>query len=297
MRRVGLFGLLLIILPLALMVGCAHYPYPLKEFKDADMAIKEAEKVGAPAVNPQDVAAAKAEVKTAYDIYRACRNEEAKKHLAKAIELANKRMTNQAPVAMITGPVTALVDEVVYFSGEKSYDPEKQPLKYEWTFGDGTTAQGAVASHSWKKAGAYPVTLKVTDDQGLSGTAVHNIKVSPKEPEKRFISLSNTVLFDFDKSVIKPAAKEILDDVAATMMKDPSLKATLEGHTCWIGTEAYNMGLSKRRAMAVHDYLVKKGVDKARLSAKWYGESKPVADNKTKDGRIRNRRTDIILDK
>ena len=57
------------------------------------------------------------------------------------------------------------------------------------------------------------------------------------------------------------------------------------------------MGLSKRRAMAVYTYLVKKGVDKSRLTTKWYGESRPVADNKTKEGRARNRRTDIVINK
>ncbi len=297
MRRVGLVGLLVLIIPIAFMVGCASYPYPLQEFKNADMAIKDAEKVGPPKVNPADVQAAKAEVEIAYDIYRQCRTEEAKKHLAKAIELANKRMMNQAPVAIITGPTSVGVDEVVYFSGEKSYDPEKKPLVYEWTFGDGAKSQGAVASHSWKKAGEYTVGLKVTDDQGMTGDAVLNVRVTPKEAEKRFITLSNTVLFDFDKSAIKPAAKEILDDVANTLKKDMSLKATLEGNTDSIGTDAYNMGLSKRRAMAVYNYFVKKGVDKARLSAKWYGESRPVADNKTKEGRARNRRTDIVINK
>lgn len=297
MRKSGLLKILVLILPIAFMIGCATYPYPLQEFKDADMAIKNAEKTGAPEVNPADVQAAKDQVKLAYEVYVACRTEEAKKILAKAIELANKRYMNQGPTAVIEGPMSAKVDEVIYFSGEKSTDPEKGTLMYAWAFGDGTSAQGAVASHSWAKAGKYPVSLKVTDAQGLSDTAETMVNVSPSKMEKQFITMGNTVLFDFDKSVIKPAGKDILDDIAITLNKDKELKIQLDGYTDWIGTEAYNMGLSKRRAYAVYNYLVKKGIDKSRFTVKWHGENDPVATNKTKEGRARNRRTEITLTK
>ena len=289
-------GLLLVVLPALFLAGCASYPYALKEFKDADMAIQEAEKVGPPQVDPANVEAAKAKVKDAYDVYRVCRTDDAKKILAEAIALANKRgMANQGPVAIISGPVSVAVEEIAYYSGEKSYDPEKGALVHAWDFGDGATAQGATASHSWAKAGMYEVKLTVTDEGGLSDTA--KLMVNVAMPEKKFISLSNTVLFDFDKSNIKPPAKVILDDIAGMMQKDPALKATLGGNTDWIGTEKYNMGLSKRRAYAVYNYLVKKGVDKSRFTVKWYGETRPVADNRTAEGRARNRRTDITLEK
>ena len=297
MRRVCMVGLLLFVLPAFFLAGCAsYYPYALQEFKDADMAIKEAEKVGPPQVDPANVEAAKAKVKEAYDVYRVCRTEQAKKILAEAIALANKRgMANQGPVAIINGPVSVAVEEIAYYSGEKSYDPEKSALVYAWDFGDGATSQGAVASHSWAKPGMYEVKLTVTDEGGLSDTA--KLMVNVGAPEKKFISLSNTVLFDFDKSNIKPPAKVILDDIADMMKKDPALKATLGGNTDWIGTEQYNMGLSKRRAYAVYNYLVKKGIDKSRFNVKWYGETRPVADNRTAAGRARNRRTDITLEK
>ena len=297
MRKLGLVGLLLVILPVAFIVGCASYPYPLQEFADADMAIKDAEQVGTPKVNPADVEEAKAEVKTAYAIYRSCRNEEAKKHLAKAIALANKRAAAQGPVAVITGPAEAVVGEEVYYSGEKSYDPDNEPLTYKWSFGDGNMADGSSAFHTWRSSGAFDVKLKVADPSGNSDTAIQKVHVSPRAAEKKFITLSNTVLFDFDKSVIKPDAKVILDDVANTMMQDTAFNALLEGHTDWTGPDAYNMGLSKRRAYAVNDYLVAKGVDGSRFTAKWYGERKPAADNKTKAGRAQNRRTEITLSK
>jgi len=297
MRKIGLIGMLLMVLAVAFVVGCASYPYPLQEFKDADMAIKEAEKVGAPQVSPADVEEAKAEVKVAYDIYRACRNDEAIKHLMKAIELANKRMMGQGPVAVISGPENVAVGEVAAYSGEKSYDPDNQPLTYIWDFGDRGTAQGATASHSWENTGVFAVKLIVTDPDGKADTAEMMVNVGPKAAEKKYITLSNTVLFDFDKSIVKPKAEAILSDIAKTLKDDPELKALLEGHTCNIGTDAYNMGLSKKRAYAVEKYLAKKGVDASAMTVKWYGESKPIADNKTKAGRMQNRRTEIHLSK
>jgi len=67
----------------------------------------------------------------------------------------------------------------------------------------------------------------------------------------------------------------------------------LDGHTDSIGTERYNQGLSERRARAVRDYLVKKGINPARITTRGFGETKPIADNKTRDGRAKNRRVEI----
>jgi OmpA-OmpF porin, OOP family len=101
------------------------------------------------------------------------------------------------------------------------------------------------------------------------------------------------VLFDFDKSTIKPEAAKILDRLVAFMNENKASKVALSGHTDNIGTEAYNMGLSNRRWMSVKDYVVKKGVDSTRISGQGFGESKPIADNKTAEGRAKNRRVEI----
>jgi OOP family OmpA-OmpF porin len=101
------------------------------------------------------------------------------------------------------------------------------------------------------------------------------------------------VLFDFDKSTIKPEAAKILDRLVAFMNENKDKKVALAGHTDNIGTEAYNMGLSNRRWMSVRDYVVKKGVASGRVSGQGFGESKPIADNKTAEGRAKNRRVEI----
>ncbi|MCP4024097.1 MAG: OmpA family protein, partial [Desulfobacteraceae bacterium] len=101
------------------------------------------------------------------------------------------------------------------------------------------------------------------------------------------------VLFDFDKSVIKPGAYPMLDEVVGIIEKNPGLKVELQGHTDNIGTKEYNIGLSKRRASAVKKYLVGKGIATDRLAIDGYGYSNPVALNGTKEGRAMNRRTEL----
>jgi OmpA-OmpF porin, OOP family len=101
------------------------------------------------------------------------------------------------------------------------------------------------------------------------------------------------VLFDFDKSNVKPEAGAILDRLVAFMNENKDKKVSLAGHTDSIGTEAYNLRLSERRVNSVKDYVVKKGVDTSRISGQGFGESKPIADNKTAEGRSKNRRVEI----
>jgi len=101
------------------------------------------------------------------------------------------------------------------------------------------------------------------------------------------------VLFDFDKSNVKPEAGAILDRLVAFMNENKDKKVSLAGHTDSVGTEAYNLRLSERRVNSVKDYVVKKGVDSSRISGQGFGESKPIADNKTAEGRSKNRRVEI----
>lgn len=103
----------------------------------------------------------------------------------------------------------------------------------------------------------------------------------------------SNILFDFDKSTIKPQFYSGLDEVVAVFEQNPGLKAEIQGHTCNIGPEAYNMKLSERRAKAVFDYLVEKGVDASQLTTVGFGLSRPIASNQTKEGRVQNRRVEF----
>jgi outer membrane protein OmpA-like peptidoglycan-associated protein len=101
------------------------------------------------------------------------------------------------------------------------------------------------------------------------------------------------VNFDFNKSTFKAESYPILYDAAKTLLKHPDTKVTIEGYTDNIGSESYNKKLSQKRAEMVKDYLVSKGIAASRLTAVGMGESNPVGDNKTADGRAMNRRIEF----
>ena len=103
------------------------------------------------------------------------------------------------------------------------------------------------------------------------------------------------VHFDFDKATLKPEAEVVLNEAAALLNKHERVVVEVAGHTDSMGSEEYNQGLSERRANAVQDYLVSKGVRASRMTAKGYGESMPVASNDTDEGRAENRRVELIV--
>jgi OOP family OmpA-OmpF porin len=101
------------------------------------------------------------------------------------------------------------------------------------------------------------------------------------------------VNFAFDKSDIDAASAVVLDAAAEQLQECPNVAVRVEGHTDWIGTDAYNQGLSERRAEAVRSHLVSRGVSASRLTAVGYGESQPIASNETDEGRALNRRVEL----
>ncbi len=103
----------------------------------------------------------------------------------------------------------------------------------------------------------------------------------------------DNVLFDFDKDVIESMAYPLLDSVFTILEKNPVMSVELNGHCDNVGTPEYNMGLSMRRANAVKDYLVGKGILRNRLATQGFGFTKPVALNGTDTGRAMNRRVEL----
>ena len=118
------------------------------------------------------------------------------------------------------------------------------------------------------------------------------------------MNLSGDVLFDYDKSALKPEAEQALKKVALVLSQFPESEVTIEGYTDSKGTKAVNMQLSRERAQAVKDWLVKNGgVASASISTKGFGEQYPIVPNKNTDGsdnplgRALNRRVSIIVEK
>jgi OOP family OmpA-OmpF porin len=101
--------------------------------------------------------------------------------------------------------------------------------------------------------------------------------------------------FNFDQAVIRPDARVVFDAAAEILRKNGDVQVEVAGHTCSIGSEAYNEDLSRRRAQAVVDYLISRGIAADRLEPVGYGERAPVADNATKEGRVQNRRVELNI--
>lgn len=119
-------------------------------------------------------------------------------------------------------------------------------------------------------------------------------KAEPKpKPVAEKVTFAADVNFDFDKATIKPAGKSKLDDLASKV-KTINLEVVIAiGHADEIGTDEYNQKLSVRRAESVKAYLVSKGIEANRIYTEGKGKKQPIASNKTKEGRAKNRRVEI----
>jgi outer membrane protein OmpA-like peptidoglycan-associated protein/tetratricopeptide (TPR) repeat protein len=128
-------------------------------------------------------------------------------------------------------------------------------------------------------------------DKSPDSTYDKNIPLQPIEVNASIV-LKN-IFFDFSKYDLKPESQVELDKVVQLMQDNPTVKIQIEGHTDNVGTSADNMKLSENRAKSVVNYLVSKNISITRLTAKGFGATKPIADNKTEEGKAQNRRTEL----
>jgi len=202
----------------------------------------------------------------------------------------------------------------------KVMDPDKNPLAAKIVWNDLTINKSAGIAKSNPDSGDYVIVLPAghkygysAEKEGYMGAAAsldfsditaytefrHDIILYPLEKlVKDQITLRmNNIFFDFDKSTLRSESYHELNRWVDVFKKNAELNAEIHGHTCWIGTETYNQGLSERRAQAVIDYLVSQGVARDRLTMKGFGETRPAADNGTQKGREMNRRVEVLFTK
>ena len=191
-----------------------------------------------------------------------------------------------------------------WFQIVKNYDNAFVKIGGKKIFSDGGTATFHVTGDN--KDVWITFDLNTSDADGVNVYSF-NAKVIEMEAMKQEVQASeifnklNTdgyialyINFETGKSVIQSDSQTIIDQIAEMLKANPSLVISIEGHTDNVGAAAANKTLSENRAKAVMNALIAKDIDKARLSALGMGQEKPVADNRTEEGRARNRRVEIV---
>jgi peptidoglycan-associated lipoprotein len=174
-------------------------------------------------------------------------------------------------------------------------DPDGDTLTYKWSAPSGSFQNPNDRQTLWTapmQEGTVPVT--VTVDDGKGGTASDTVQIQVVKPAQKQYTFED-VHFDFDRYTLRPEAARILDEAIKAMQDNPTLRLEIEGHTCNIGTAEYNLALGERRATAVRDYLVSRGVSQDRLRTVSYGEERPKYDNSREETRRLNRRAALVV--
>jgi outer membrane protein OmpA-like peptidoglycan-associated protein len=199
--------------------------------------------------------------------------------------------------ATLTGTVsddaarTALVDAVTAFLGDAGTVDDQTVVAGA---GAGSTTVALVGSLEEASASALQAALA---DAGftLDTSALAVVTAQDVAAELTTFLAANPIQFDLGSATISPASEAILDQVVAVLAANPELVLVVEGHTDDSGGTASNEVLSEQRAQAVVDYLVAGGVAGERLTAVGLGETEPIADNGTEEGRQQNRRIEFAV--
>ncbi len=202
-----------------------------------------------------------------------------------SFDITVNRKPNNNPTCSLT------LDKTTVYAGEavgarvQANDPDGDPLTYSWTVDGQPTGSGASISidTSGKAGGPHTVTATVRDDRGGSCTDTKTFSVR----EKIIIQIDN-----------RPdnIAKAKLDEIALKLQQNPQLRATITGFTDDRGSETANVKVGQRRADALRDYIVKQHkIDVNRIETRSAGETQPIADNSTAEGRKQNRRGEVEL--
>jgi OOP family OmpA-OmpF porin len=300
-----------------------------RELQEADRAVEAARLAGKDKACPAEFKAAEAAKNNAYDVFRACHTEEgialAKQATAKVGALCPPQMQKAEPLSapVVTPPVVVPVEpaaapEVIPAPTSKltivpGSIAKGQTTQLSWTSENATVCDIQPAVGQVKPQGA--MTITPADNmaynlvcKGKGGTAESTASVVVIPPAPPVVATSQpkaaavvnlcapttiNVQFDTNKSDLKPQYHEELKKLADFLTEFPKANGVIEGHTDSVGDKASNMKLSQRRADSIRNYLIKTfGIAPDRIAAKGYGPTKPIADNKTKEGKQKNRRID-----
>ena len=173
-------------------------------------------------------------------------------------------------------------------TGEKAGEAQSNPVTGEYYI---ALPAGKNYGYYAEKRGYYPASQNI-DLRGKEKYAEYTVDVILTTGEVEPIVLQN-VFFDFNKADLKPESYPELNRLVDFLQQNPGKRVEIAGHTDDVGTDAYNQNLSERRAKAVVEYLVSKGISKMKLDAKGYGKRVPVDTTATEEGRAKNRRVEF----
>ncbi len=176
--------------------------------------------------------------------------------------------------------------QTVFFAKKRNFTPEKEELVVEETKPDENITEVIEEPYEPEVIGDVD---EVVEDSDV-------IIIERQLPHDKVVTIELHVEFDLNKSTIKDEFKADIQNIADFMIKYPETEVLLEGHTCSLGTDAYNLDLSLRRAAAVQNCLINNfGIGAERIKIRGAGEAEPMADNGTEEGRIRNRRVMAVI--
>lgn len=306
--------------------------YIRTEMQQADRAVEAARAAGKDKECPAEFKAAEDAKNNAYDVFRSCRTEEGAALANKAKAMTDALCPVKAapkPVPVVAPPPPAPAAPSAKITANPVSIDKGAATSLAWSSENASDCTimpgiGAVQPSGSRSVSPDASTTYKLACKGAGGTAESSTLVNVVQPPAdsdrdgvldpadkcpntplgtkvdevgcpviECVSAKIDIDFDTNKADIKPAYYAELDKVAAKLNKFPKATAVIEGHTDNVGADAFNQKLSERRAVAVKNYLVEKqGIAADRLSAKGYGEAKPVDTNKTAQGRSKNRRVE-----
>ncbi|MCF8330963.1 MAG: OmpA family protein [Bacteroidales bacterium] len=210
-------------------------------------------------------------------------------------------------------PMEARPDPVTYMKGIVYDKVTKVKLRARFELIDLNSGQVITNAYSAKQDGAFLLSIpanknyalnvkkegylfysdnfKLKDVREKTDPVIKDIPLKPIQVGETVVL--NNIFFEYDEYDLLPESRVELNRLAELLNKNPELNIRIQGHTDSRGDEAYNQKLSENRAKAVYDFLIQQGITPNRLSYKGFGESKPIADNDTEEGRAKNRRTEF----
>jgi len=295
-----------ILLLLSVLVGCAgmgleyapkgQYLYYHVELPAAERAVQAARRAGKDKECPDEFKVVEMMGNKAYEVYWACRTNEA---IAMANEVTIRANALCPPKKVVLPPPAPTVS----LSANPASVMQGQCATLVWTSANASSASIDQGVGTVDLSGLRQVcpgtttqyTIAAVGDGGTRSASTTVTVTAPPAP-KVIDRLAIHVNFDFDKAIVRDADTAELQKALGFAKKYAGYKISIEGHTDSIGTDQYNQRLSERRAAAVREYLLKHGVaNGARIKSAGYGESRPIADNSTEQGRFENRRVEILI--